>query len=58
MAARPQTAIDSELTTGIATCGDHAGCLSFTDQFCTDHQSVYFGLLLVGASFQGVRRLA
>jgi hypothetical protein len=32
---------------GLSTCGEHGGCLSFTDQFFTDHVPPYFGLVAV-----------
>jgi hypothetical protein len=36
-----------EYAAGLSTCGDHGGCLSFNDQFFTDHVPPYFGLVAI-----------
>jgi hypothetical protein len=36
-----------DYATGMATCGDRGGCLSFTDQFFNDHVPPYFGLVAI-----------
>lgn len=36
-----------EYAAGMTTCDDHGGCLSFTDQFFTDHVPPYFGLVAI-----------
>jgi ABC-type transport system involved in multi-copper enzyme maturation permease subunit len=36
-----------DYATGMTICGDHSGCLSFTDQFFNDHVPPYFGLVAI-----------